>query len=636
MSSAHPVRNGERWCLAALLLIALVVRVVCVYQYVAQHPGADFPVIDEASYDSWGARIAQGDWLGSEVFFQEPLYPYFLGGVYSVLGHDLMAVRLLQCLLGAATVFLVFRLTRRLFGPLASWVAGAGLALYGPAVLLPCLLLKPNLFLPLLVAFAWLLVLPGSSLKRLFAMGVLGGLGALLRGNMLLLLPFIAAWMATRAWREGAGLPRAAQHFASFAGGAALVLLPVLVRNYTVGGVFALTTSGAGTNVYGGNNSHNPLGVATEFDWVRGIPEYEAEDWQQEARRRTGRELSATEVSDFWLGEALSSMRRDPVLHAKILWNKLRLALGAYEVPDNHLYEWDRRHVSLLRWPWPGFGLWGSLGLAGVLWWLGTRKEGACSSRPAALALLFLAYLATIVLTVMSSRARLPLVVLILPFAGFFVAELRRREQRAGIPVAVLFLACGVVFWPVIGSAARAKDLDERDYNLAVQRGAEGQLVEARSLALGLVERYPRSARLRILLADLDWRAGRIKREAGQEQEGRALIRSALRSLQETVARDSLVARERSRAYRLAGFVQADLGKLGAAERFFARAREFAPRDSELWLAHLRVRVELCMQRGAEQGSACLEELHAELERLIEAHPTKSSAAEARALLRTL
>ncbi len=33
---------------------------------------------DSRAYDEWARRIAAGDWIGREVFYQAPLYPYFL------------------------------------------------------------------------------------------------------------------------------------------------------------------------------------------------------------------------------------------------------------------------------------------------------------------------------------------------------------------------------------------------------------------------------------------------------------------------------------------------------------------------------------------------------------------------------
>ena len=179
-------------------------------------------------------------------------------------------------------------------------------------------------------------------------------------------LPVLALWPLVRGGRRR--LSSTWSSSAGFVCGVLLVLAPVAVRNGLVGGVWALTTSGAGTNVYGGNNADNPLGVATEFDWVRGIPEYEAGDWRREAERRTGRELDPGEVSSYWLGQVVESVRSDPGLHAGILWSKWRLAWGAYEVPDNHHLGWDARFVPLVRGllvagEGSGFALLGGLGL---------------------------------------------------------------------------------------------------------------------------------------------------------------------------------------------------------------------------------------------------------------------------------
>ena len=644
LAAREPLGRLERWGFVLLLLASFGLRALCVTQYERSHPGANFPVIDEAAYDSWAARIAEGDWLGSEVFFQEPLYPYFLGGVYSIAGHDLGAARWVQCALGALAVALVFLLGRRLFGRGAGWVAGLGLAVHGPALLLPCLLLKPNLFLPLLAGLAYLLVLPGRSVRRWLALGLLVGLGALLRGNMLLLAPVIAVGALVRGRTDGASWRGALGDSWALLAGVLLVLLPVLVRNQVVGGVFALTTSGAGTNVYGGNNYENPLGVATEFSWVRGIPAYEAEDWRQEAERRTGRSLDAGEVSRFWLAETLSSVRRQPGLHLSILWNKLRLALGSYEVPDNHLYAWDRRYVPMLGLPWPDFWVWGALGLAGLGLWLVRRGSGKAGARPAALALLFLGYLATIVLTVMSSRARLPLVVLLLPFAGQWVTgtalALRRRGpgwklELSSAFVAVLATAL-LVGWPVLGEAELREDFDQRQYNLAVQQREQGELAGARELAVELLARYPNSARLRILVADLDGEEALRMKAAGKPEEAQALMQAVLDSLRELATDERVLARERARAFRLAGYLQVTLGNLSAAERFFARALELLPRDPELRLAHLKARRARCSSLEGPARVECLELWTEELRALADVLGEGRAKREARALLEEL
>ncbi len=34
---------------------------------------------DARSYDEWAQQIASGNWLGRKVYYDAPLYPYFLG-----------------------------------------------------------------------------------------------------------------------------------------------------------------------------------------------------------------------------------------------------------------------------------------------------------------------------------------------------------------------------------------------------------------------------------------------------------------------------------------------------------------------------------------------------------------------------
>ncbi|MFT7484821.1 MAG: hypothetical protein ACI9F9_000665 [Candidatus Paceibacteria bacterium] len=520
---------------------------------------------------------------------------------------------------------------------MAAAVAGVSFAVYPPALLLPCLLLKPNLFLPLFGWFLWLLLGKDSRPRRWVGIGVLGGLGALLRGNLLILLPVFALWPFLASWsssrRLSSGLPRTA----AFVGGVALVLLPVLLRNWVVGDQFALTTSGAGTNVYGGNNAQNPYGVATEFDWVRGIPRYEAGDWQREAERRLGHELDAAQSSNYWLGQVVESMEEDPVLHLGIFWNKLRLALGNYEVADNHFLEWDSRYVSLLRAPWPGFGLLGGLALAGLLLTIARRTWKAAPGR---LALVFVLYLGTIVVTVMSMRARLPLVVVLFPFTGFWVAELidalrpnaARRRSLAAV-LATGLLGVGFAFWPVFDGEHRERDLAERDYNLVVQwLESEQELENAFDLASLLASTHPNSSRLQILLAETEWRRGALAIEDGDRRVGEELVRLALKRLQPITEAPGVNRKERSRAYRCAAYIQGSLGNWSPAERFFRQAREFASEDLELILSHAQSLLELSVRTNPRSDSQRAEALEL-LNLILERKPQSPAGLAARALV---
>jgi 4-amino-4-deoxy-L-arabinose transferase-like glycosyltransferase len=582
-------RTG-RWLLALVVVLAFGLRLAAVLEYEARHPNAENLSIDEASYDRWARSIASGDWIGKEVFFQEPLYPYALGAVYAVFGPHPLAARVLQCALWAATAVLAGLLARRVFGRTAGWITAFLLALYGPGLLFPALLLKENLFLPLLALLALVLLRTRDdrgTARLWISAGVLAGLGCLLRGNMVALLPVLALWPIARGRRRGAGLLLA---------GAAAVLLPVAARNLAVGGVPLPTTSGAGTNLYGGNNLENPYGRATEPGFVRGIPEHEAGDWRREAERRLGRPLGPAAVGAYWAGETWRSFREHPLAHLEILWRKLRLSLGRYEVPDDHCLDWDARYVALARFPFPGFGLVGALGIAGILL-VALRSRGADAFAPEdpgaalELALLLLAYLGTIVLTVTSDRARLPLVPLLAPFAAWTVVwaarAAARRSQAALVPLALaLFAGVLAVFVRTLPDAEVAEDLDERDFNLAVlllRDGGHG--AEVRPIAERLVRAHPDSARSRILLAEVGFRDATelarsprpAERQAGLERLGVELARVA-----PLAEEPSLNARERFRAASLCAWIELEQGQVEAAAAAFREARAFDPDAPDL------------------------------------------------------
>ena len=49
-------------------------------------PLASALILDADFYHTWARQIAAGDWIGREVFYANPLYAYFLGLVYRLLG----------------------------------------------------------------------------------------------------------------------------------------------------------------------------------------------------------------------------------------------------------------------------------------------------------------------------------------------------------------------------------------------------------------------------------------------------------------------------------------------------------------------------------------------------------------------
>src|SRR5262249_8488824 len=157
-------------------------------------------------YDEKAWRIAGGDWLGDAVFYQDPLYPYFLAALYRVFGRSYAAVYLVQSVLGVVLCVMVMALARRMFRHSAhaegiAWGSGLLAALAPPFVFYDFLLLKTSLEAFLTVAHLLALVLLADRATRsgAVAAGVLLGLNLLNRGNYILLAPVFVAWLWGRA-----------------------------------------------------------------------------------------------------------------------------------------------------------------------------------------------------------------------------------------------------------------------------------------------------------------------------------------------------------------------------------------------------------------------------------------------------
>jgi hypothetical protein len=108
--------SGERAQLLLLtFLLALVVRLA--YQVeIRDLPTQHQLVMDAQRYDALARGILAGGWLPREPFYQAPLYPYLLALVYAACGRSLVAVRLVQALLGALTAVLAAVVASRLSG----------------------------------------------------------------------------------------------------------------------------------------------------------------------------------------------------------------------------------------------------------------------------------------------------------------------------------------------------------------------------------------------------------------------------------------------------------------------------------------------------------------------------------------
>jgi tetratricopeptide (TPR) repeat protein len=400
----------------ALLAAALLIRLAH-WWAVRDEPFFAWLAMDSQEYDRWAQTIAAGDWRGSQVFFQAPLYPYSLGILYAVFGRSLDAVYLTQIVLAVAGCWALYRAGKEMGGERVGLAAAGLAALYGPFLFHDVQLLKESAAVAVTSFLLWSL-----AAKRWLASGILLGILALLRENALLLLPFLLPLGGSKGF---------VRRSAALVGGLVLALLPVALRNGIVGGDFLPTTFQGGVNFYIGNN---PEADGTYRPIVPGkqIPALERQEPVRIAERELGRRLSAGEVSSFWMGKALSWAANHPGDFLRLQLRKLRMFWSWYEWPDAVDYYWVRRLSPALRWGAPvEFGAVTLLALAGL--WLVRRNPG-----PFAPALLFaLGWMLSTVIFFLFSRYRLPAVPALMILAAVPLARIS-EQPRPGPVLAVL------------------------------------------------------------------------------------------------------------------------------------------------------------------------------------------------------
>ena len=623
MSANRKPRIGNRqspvvW-FSIIAGVAFLLRVIHLLQLRHNDPLFLSPQMDALYHHQWALAIAAGREFIADAYFRAPLYPYFLGLLYKLFGANLMVVRIIQALIGSAGCGLVYLLARRLVAQpqasslkpqaspksglhpsslilhpseAAARISGFVLAAYPLAIWYDGELLLEGL-LTFLLLLGFVLLLRGRDTDRQWWLpGLVFGLAAITRPNVLAFLAVLPVWLfldyhlgvrerSSRLSGKAAALlpqstpgqtaqsrPRRKSAWTRLLwvwGAAALVILPVTIRNYVVSRQFVPIAWQAGTNFYIGNSPESDGTTAilpgTRGSWWGGF-----DDVKRLAEQALGRPLKGAEIDRYWLGKGLEFWREQPDKALALLARKTFLWFAGYEV-GNETDLYAVKHYSFINYllfntgflKFP-FGILLPLALAGVWLW---RREWR---RFLPLYLFVVAYSLSFIIFFVTSRYRTSIIPIVAIFGVIglmgLIGPMAKRERGVALAIA---LAAFLLLNANLAGAGRQTSRDQSHFATALGLHNQGRDVEA-------MAEVQQALRIDSATNVLTFEATLLERQgdfADAERAARAAVR---------------LHPQEADAYGGLGNVFANGGALDSAAHYFEVALQRDPYSMQAWV----------------------------------------------------
>ncbi|MBN2497669.1 MAG: glycosyltransferase family 39 protein [Deltaproteobacteria bacterium] len=557
----------------AICALAITLRLLFLASWAAT-PLFQAPYGDEQNFHLTALALIDPD-ARPQAFLYQPLYSFYLAGLYSIFGPDPALVRSLQLLVSLAGLLVFYGLGRELAGPACGKLAALAIALYGPLVFFEGHLLAPGIVVPLAAAALWCLLRAGLRDRTwlLAPAGALLGLAAMGRPNLLVLVAPAGLWWL---WRQAGWKARLAG-LGLAACGLAAGLSPAWIHNAVQGAGFVPISTAGGISFYIGNSP----GAKGRFY----VPRGERIDASSHAAYRAslaaiacraeGRALDDSEVSAYWYRRGLGFWAEQPAQAVALVGRKLVLAVNSEEMPIHNPYFVGVELVPvlglLLR-----FGVLFAFAVLGAVLYFRVRGVGLLVASA-------LVYLGSLLVFYVADRYRIQLVPMLVPLAALGVIALSRLFRSRGLlrswpALALLAVAFAATQPPAISDAARTRAFVGAYNLMGKASGDRGDLDQA--------ERYFQKA---VALAGPGHGAA-ARANLGLIMEKRGQLDSAMDWYRQAAQIDPENRFSRRHLAQLAE----RRGEIEAALRWWEdlRAIEADPREAEQAIARLRARLE--------------------------------------------
>jgi 4-amino-4-deoxy-L-arabinose transferase-like glycosyltransferase/Flp pilus assembly protein TadD len=409
-------------------------------------PIVQHPIADSRTYITAAQKILNGDWSGTTTF-TNPFYYYFAGIVELIFGFlaspKFISILVIQSLLSTATVLLIYKMAKQLFDEKVAFTSAVVILLYEVLIFFDNTVLSVSLinFLNTLMLYFLFQYYDNQKTRYLFFSGLVCGLSIITRANLYLFLPFGIIWL----WMlSGKNFKETSRRTGYFVLGMLVFIIAITVRNYLVTSELIPISSNFGYNFYVGNNEKSN-GTYVKPEFVHSTAQYyEEKESEEEAARRTGKNLSPNQASWFWMGEGLNFIKNDPARYISLLGEKTYLFFNNVETANNLSNYTARDFSSLLKYLPSNFGIISGLGILGIILIIFNNKD----SRLYLLVFLIGTYFLANIIIMVASEYRAPVIMYFIVFAVFAVFKLYDsiKTRKYAILLSIIPLV-GFIYW---------------------------------------------------------------------------------------------------------------------------------------------------------------------------------------------
>jgi len=480
---------GTRWGLPVIVfLIALLLRGLYLGE-IQELPDFESPLVDAGYHDFWAWGIASGDWappagmadpnISTTPYFRPPLPAYWLAAIYALFGHDYLAARIVQILLGSLSCVLVYFLGKRLFDRTAAGFAGILMATYWIFIYFDTEFREVTLLVFLYpgALLALLAYRDRPGYRPAIASGLLLGLAILAKPNTILFVPIAVSWMIGVTWTQGSRRQHLFYALATLLV-AALCIVPVTIRNVVRGGDAVLVSSNGGINLYIGNN---PAATGLSVSLPGSLPPFEtAFDYPwivAHVERAENRPLKRSEVSSYFADLALDYIWENPGRVATLCSKKAIAFWSAAEIISEKDLVMSRAESRVLTLIPLNFAAAFASALTGLILTIlaffadRRRQQQSCPPSPDKQGILLVLllvgiYFLSFIPFFMTARFRVPIIPFMLLFSAYGLRCLIHYVSRRKIVVVAL----------CVGGMALLYGLDHIDLHIYEYNGAKGAL----------------------------------------------------------------------------------------------------------------------------------------------------------------